>query len=108
MKAIARAMGMSAADVAGVLNGAVAASGPGRGEPRSWVNAGWSRSVDLEGAPQWAGLDPGASDAEEVRGLVAQLAAADSTRSTKAQAAGFLRDVLCLGVKNAPASGADE
>lgn len=98
MKAIARATGMSAGDVVGVLNGAVV--GPGRGEPRCWVNAGWSRSVDLESAPQWAGLDPDASDAEEVRGLVAVLVAADSTRSTKAQVAGFLLDVWCLGVKN--------
>ncbi|MFF3518822.1 hypothetical protein, partial [Streptomyces sp. NPDC002573] len=61
VKAIARAVGVSAGDVVGVLNGAVAASGPG--EPRCWVNAGWSRSVDLESASQWAGLDPGASDA---------------------------------------------
>ncbi|MFA3843434.1 hypothetical protein [Streptomyces aureus] len=104
VKAIARALGMSAADVVGVLNGAVAASGPGLGEPRCWVNAGWSRSVDLESAPQWAGLDPGACDAEEVRGLVAVLVAADSTRSTKVQVAGFLLDVWCLGVKNALAS----
>jgi hypothetical protein len=65
------------------------------------VNAGWSRSVDLEGAPQWTGLDPGASDAEEVRGLVAVLVAADSARSAKVQVAGFLLDVWCLGVKNA-------
>ncbi|MFI6449717.1 hypothetical protein [Kitasatospora sp. NPDC050543] len=101
VKAIARATGMSAGDVVGVLNGAAVASGSGRGEPRCWVNAGWSRSVDLEGAPQWMGLDPGASDAEEVRGLVAVLVAADSTRSTKAQVAGFLLDVWCLGVKNA-------
>ncbi|MFE5596872.1 hypothetical protein [Streptomyces sp. NPDC056549] len=100
VKAIARAVGMSAGDVVGVLNLAAAASGLGRGGPRCWVNAGWSRSVDLEGAPQWAaGLDPGASDAE-ARGLVAVLVAADSTRSTKAQVAGFLLDVWCLGVKN--------
>lgn len=97
VKAIARAMEMSAGDVVGVLNDA--ASGLGRGGPRCWVNAGWSRSVDLEGAPQWAGLDPGASDAEEVRGLIAVLVAADST-SAKAQVAGFLLDVWCLGVKN--------
>lgn len=101
MKTIARATGMSAGDVVGVLNDAAAVSGLGRGEPRCWVNAGWSRSVDLEGAPQWAGLDPGVSDAEEVRGLVAVLVAAGSTRSTKAQVAGFLLDVWCLGVKNA-------
>jgi hypothetical protein len=100
-KAIARTLGVSVRDVVGVLNGAVQVSAPGRGEPRCWVNAGWSRSVDLEGAPQWAGLDPGASDAEEVRGLVAVLVAAESTRSSKAQVAGFLLDVWCLGVKNA-------
>ncbi|MGX1886473.1 hypothetical protein [Streptomyces sp. NPDC055287] len=57
--------------------------------------------MDLESAPQWKGLDPGASDAEEVRGLVTILVAADSTRSAKAQVAGFLLDVWCLGVKNA-------
>lgn len=57
--------------------------------------------MDLEGAPQWTGLDPGACDAEEGRGLVTVLVAADSTRSTKAQVAGFLLDVWCLGVKNA-------
>src|SRR5205085_1120432 len=73
----------------------------GRGEPRCWVNAGWSRSVDLQGAPQWAGLDPGARDAEEVRGLIAVLVAADNPRSAKAQVVGFLLDVWCLGVKNA-------
>lgn len=101
MKAIAKAVGMSAKDVAGVLNGGTAAAGPGPGEPRCWVNAGWSRSVDLESAPQWTGLDPGAPGAEKVRGLVAVLVAADSTRSTKAQVAGFLLDVWCLGVKNA-------
>ncbi|MCX4784509.1 hypothetical protein [Streptomyces sp. NBC_01264] len=100
MKTIARAVGMSAGDVVGVLNDAAAVLGPGRGEPRCWVNAGWSRSVDLGGAPRWAGLDPGAADAEEVRGLVAVLVAADSARSTKAQVAGFLLDVWCLGVKN--------
>ncbi|MFI1184541.1 hypothetical protein ACH4UT_34125 [Streptomyces sp. NPDC020799] len=100
-KAIARMLGVGVRDVVGVLNGAVQVSGPGRGEPRCWVNAGWSRSVDLEGAPQWVCLDPGASDAEEVRGLVAVLVAADSMRSSKAQVAGFLLDVWCLGVKNA-------
>ncbi|MER6076464.1 hypothetical protein ABT187_48845 [Streptomyces sp. NPDC001817] len=92
---------MGLADVVGVLNGAVEAAAPGHGEPRCWVNAGWSRSVDLEGAPQWTGLDPGACDAEEARGLVTVLVAADSARSTKAQVAGFLLDVWCLGVKNA-------
>lgn len=100
-KAIARTLGVGARDVVGVLNGAVQVSASARDEPRCWVNAGWSRSVDLEGAPQWAALDPGASDAEEVRGLVAVLVAADSTRSAKAQVAGFLLDVWCLGVKNA-------
>jgi hypothetical protein len=100
-KAIARTLGVGVRDVVGVLNSAVQVSEPGRGEPRCWVNAGWSRSVDLEGAPQWTGLDPGASDAEEVRGLVAVLVAADGTRSTKSQVAGFLLDVWCLGVKNA-------
>ncbi|MBS2531612.1 hypothetical protein KGQ20_02375 [Catenulispora sp. NF23] len=89
---------MGVAEVVGVLNAAVPVSS---GEPRCWVNAGWSRSVDLEGAPRWAGLDPGASDAEEVRGLIAVLVAADSLRSAKAQVAGFLLDVWCLGVKNA-------
>jgi hypothetical protein len=96
-KAIARSLGVGVSDVVGVLNGAVS----GRGEPRCWVNAGWSRSVDLAGAQQWAGLDPGASDAEEVRGLIAVLVAADNTHSTKAQVVGFLLDVWCLGVKNA-------
>jgi hypothetical protein len=100
-KAIARTLGVGVRDVVGVLNGAVQVSASGRDEPRCWVNAGWSRSVDLEGAPQWAGLDPGALDAEEVRGLVSVLVAADSTRSAKAQVAGFLLDVWCLGVKNA-------
>ena len=90
---------MGVADVVGVLNAAVLVSD--RGEPRCWVNAGWSRSVDLEGAPQWAGLDPGAGDAEEARGLIAVLVAADGARSAKAQVAGFLLDVWCLGVKNA-------
>lgn len=98
-KAIARTVGVGVADVVGVLNGAVLVSE--RGEPRCWVNAGWSRSVDLAGAPQWAGLDPGAGDAEEVRGLIAVLVAADGARSAKAQVAGFLLDVWCLGVKNA-------
>jgi hypothetical protein len=98
-KAIARTVGVSVADVVGVLNDAVLVSD--RGGPRCWVNAGWSRSVDLVGAPQWAALDPGAGDAEEVRGLIAVLVAADSPRSTKAQVAGFLLDVWCLGVKNA-------
>ncbi|WP_329443938.1 hypothetical protein OG906_40800 (plasmid) [Streptomyces sp. NBC_01426] len=100
-KAIARTLGVGLADVVGVLNTAVQVTAPGRGEPRCWVNAGWSRSVDLEGAPQWTGLDSGASDAEEGQGLVTVLVAADSTRSTKAQVAGFLLDVWCLGVKNA-------
>lgn len=100
-KAIARTLGVNLADVVGVLNGAVKIAAPGRGEPRCWVNAGWSRSVDLEGAPQWTGLDPGAFDAEEGQGLVTVLVAADSARSTKAQVAGFLLDVWCLGVKNA-------
>lgn len=90
---------MGVADVVGVLNDAVPVSD--RGEPRCWVNAGWSRSVDLAGVPQWADLDPGASDAEEVRGLIAVLVAADNPRSSKAQVAGFLLDVWCLGVKNA-------
>ncbi|MGW5466077.1 hypothetical protein [Streptomyces sp. NPDC003996] len=100
-KAIARTLGVGVRDVVGVLNGAVQVSVSGRGEPRCWVNAGWSSSVDLEGAPQWTGLDPGACDAEEVRGLVAVLVAADSARSAKVQVAGFLLDVWCLGVKNA-------
>jgi hypothetical protein len=100
-KAIARTLEVNLADVLGVLNGAVQAAAPGRGEPRCWVNAGWSRSVELEGAPQWTGLDPGACDAEERRGLVTVLVAADSTRSAKAQVAGFLLDAWCLGVKNA-------
>lgn len=98
-KAIARTVGVSVADVVGVLNGTVLVSD--RGEPRCWVNAGWSRSVDLEGAPQWAALDSGAGDAEDARGLIAVLVAADSARSAKAQVAGFLLDVWCLGVKNA-------
>lgn len=89
---------MGVAEVVGVLNAAVPVSGDGG--PRCWVNAGWSRSVDLAGVPQWAGLDPGASDAEEVRGLIAVLVAVDSPRSAKAQVAGFLLDVWCLGVKN--------
>lgn len=96
-KAIARTLGVGVASVVGVLNDAV----PGGGEPRCWVNAGWSRSVDLAGAPQWVALDPGASDAEEVRGLIAVLVAADDSRSAKAQVVGFLLDVWCLGVKNA-------
>ncbi|WP_073450284.1 hypothetical protein [Streptomyces yunnanensis] len=100
-KVIAKTLGVGVRDVVGVLNGAVQVSVSGYDEPRCWVNAGWSRSVDLAGAPQWARLDPGASDAEEVRGLVAVLVAADSTRSAKAQVAGFLLDVWCLGVKNA-------
>ncbi|MGW5250797.1 hypothetical protein ACWEQN_45140, partial [Streptomyces sp. NPDC004129] len=79
-KTIARTLGVGVRDVVGVLNGAVQVSVSGRGEPRCWVNAGWSRSVDLEDAPQWTSLDPGASDAEEVRGLVAVLVAADSAR----------------------------
>jgi hypothetical protein len=98
-KAIARTLGVGVVDVVGVLNDAVVVSD--RGEPRCWVNAGWSRSVDLAGAPQWAGLDPGAWDAEEVRGLIAVLVAADNPRSAKAQVAGFLLDVWCLGVKSA-------
>ncbi|MEU5547862.1 hypothetical protein AB0G85_37055 [Streptomyces sioyaensis] len=100
-KAIARTLGVGVAEVVGVLNGAVQVAASGRGEPRCWVNAGWSRSVDLEGAPQWTGLDPGACDAEELRGLVTVLVAADSARSAKMQVAGFLLDVWCLGVKNA-------
>ncbi|WP_146051046.1 hypothetical protein [Streptomyces noursei] len=92
-KAIAKTLGVGVRDVVGVLNGAVQVSVSGYDEPRCWVNAGWSRSVNLAGAPQWARLDPGASDAEEVRGLVAVLVAADSTRSAKAQVAGFLLDV---------------
>jgi hypothetical protein len=100
-KTIARALGVGVAEVVGVLNDTTQVLAPGRAEPRCWVNAGWSRSVDLEGAPQWAGLDPGASDAEEVRGLVTVLVAVDSEHSAKAQVAGFLLDVWCLGVKNA-------
>jgi hypothetical protein len=100
-KAIARTLGVSAADVVGVLNSAVQVPAPGRSEPRCWINAGFSRSVDLAGAPQWTGIDPGAADAEEVRGLVSVLVAADNEHSSKAQVARFLLDVWCLGVKNA-------
>jgi hypothetical protein len=101
-KAIARTLGVHLADVVAVLNDAVQVAAPGHGEPRCWVNAGWSRSVDLKDAPQWTGLDPDACDADEGRrGLVTVLVAADSRHSTKAQVAGFLLDVWCLGVKNA-------
>jgi len=100
-KAIARLLGVGMADVVGVLNEAVPASALERADPRCWVNAGWSRSVGLDDAAQWAGLDPGASDAEEVRGLVSVLVALESVRSSRARVAGFLLDVWCLGVKNA-------
>lgn len=100
-KAIARLLGVGMADVVGVLNETVPVSALERAEPRCWVNAGWSRSVELDGAAQWAGWDPGASDSEEVRGLVCVLVALESAQSSKAQVAGFLLDVWCLGVKNA-------
>jgi hypothetical protein len=100
-KAIARLLGVGTADVVGMLNAAVPVSALERAEPRCWINAGWSRSVEFDGAAQWAGLDPGASDAEAGRGLVSVLVALESARSSKAQVAGFLLDVWCLGVKNA-------
>jgi len=100
-KAIARTLGVGVAGVVGVLNAEVQCSVSGGGEPRCWVNSGWSRSVDLEGVSQWAGLDLGAGDVEEARGLIAVLVASDDTHSSKARVAGFLLDVWCLGVKNA-------
>lgn len=100
-KVIARLLGVGVADVVGVLNETAPVSALERAEPRCWVNAGWSRSVELDGAAQWAGLDPGAPDAEYGRGLISVLVALESPRSSKAQVAGFLLDVWCLGVKNA-------
>lgn len=103
-KAIARALGVSTAEVVALLN----ADSPGLSEVGAasdalgcWVSAGWSRCVDLTEVPAWAGFDLPAGGADEDRALVSVLVARDSPRRSKVLIAGFLLDVWCLGVKNA-------
>lgn len=97
-KSIARALDVKIADVIELFNGATASAGAD--EPQCWVNAGWSSHLGLEQVPQWKSYDHSAPDAEHGGGLVAVLIAEHGSASGKAQVAGFLVDVWCLGVKN--------
>ena len=96
-KAIARRLGLSVADVLVALNDAVPTGGAE--EPQCWVSAGWSFGLGLDGAPDWAGYDRPSTDAEG-GGLVAVLVARHRAHASKAQVAGFLLDVWCLGAKD--------
>ncbi|WP_194893830.1 helix-turn-helix domain-containing protein [Catenulispora pinisilvae] len=97
-KAIARALGLSVADVVAALNDAVPTGGGD--EPQCWVSAGWSFGLGLDGAPDWVGYDRPSADAER-GGLVAVLVARHREHASKALVVGFLLDVWCLGIKDA-------
>lgn len=96
-KAIARMLGTTVAEVVAALNDAV--PGGDGGEPRCWVSAGWSFGLGLEATPGWAAHDRPSVDAER-GGLVAVLVARSSEHASRAQVAGFLLDVWCLGAKD--------
>ena len=97
-RTIARTLGVSVADVVAALNAVV--SDEADGEARCWVSAGWSSGLGLEATPGWAAHDRPSVDSER-GGLVAVLVARDSERASRAQVAGFLLDVWCLGMKDA-------
>ena len=101
-KAIARTLGVSAAEVLGALNDSRAAAGFGDGddEPQCWISAGWSLGLGLDGAPQWAAFAQPSANDHSTGGLACVLVARHLKHANKAQVAGFLLDVYCLGSKN--------
>jgi hypothetical protein len=103
-KAIARALGVSTSEIVALLNTDIPglpAAGAATETPRCWVSAGWSHSVDLTGAPHWAGFDKPIDAPLDDRALVSVFVCRDNVHSSKVLVTGFLLDVWCLGVKNA-------
>ena len=100
-KMIARRLGIAPHLVADTIWAAAAAQPrPAPAEPRCWVNAGWSHSVEAPRDRGWDDVTPTGSDVNG-RGLV-QVAVAASRRDRRTVSfCGYLLDVHCLGVKDA-------
>ncbi|MEH1129729.1 hypothetical protein [Micromonospora sp. CPCC 206061] len=100
-KVIARALGMTPAEVAPLIRAAAATSdapAPASELAGCWISGGWSDGLTVHGHPEWVDVDmPGLT----TRGLAAVLVARRLRHSSKLQIGGFLIDVYCLGVKNA-------
>jgi hypothetical protein len=107
-KVIARALGMTPADVAPLIRAAAESSdapAPASELAGCWISGGWSDGLTFDGHPEWVDVDvPGLT----TRGLAAVLVAHRPRRSSKLQVAGFLIDVYCLGVKNALGAAMNE
>lgn len=107
-KVIARALGMTPAEVAPLIR-AAAESGdvpaPVSELAGCWISGGWSDGLTVNGHLEWVDVDmPGLT----TRGLAAVMVARRPRHSSKLQVAGFLIDVYCLGVKNALGAAMNE
>ncbi|MCW6010609.1 hypothetical protein K1W54_39580 [Micromonospora sp. CPCC 205371] len=100
-KAIARALGMTPAEVAPLIRAAAETSdapAPAAELVGCWISGGWSDGLTVHGHPEWVDVDvPDLT----TRGLAAVLVARRPRHSSKLQVGGYLVDVYCLGVKNA-------
>ena len=100
-KMIARRLGIAPHLVAETIWAAAAAQPrPAPAEPRCWVNAGWSHSVEAPRDRGWEDATPAGSDVHGT-GLVQVAVAAPHRDRRKVTFCGYLLDVNCLGVKDA-------
>lgn len=97
-KQIARALGLSLAEVGDLLLQAAGVGWEAHPPPvRCWVSPGWATGLTVDGHPDW----PGVNDADSVSGGLAAVLVARRHRHDKVSVAGYLVDVYCLGVKDA-------
>ena len=103
-KQIARALGLRPAHATALIRRVAqveqAGTAPGqRPLVGAWVNAGWSRGLDLTEVPNWA-VDDSDVDENAVGSGFAQLLFARRERASKVTVCGLLVDVYCLGIKD--------
>ncbi|HET8680374.1 MAG TPA: hypothetical protein VFM54_00640 [Micromonosporaceae bacterium] len=99
-KAVARALGLTPAQVAPLVRAvaaeaeAVPGSAPVVG---CWVSPGWSVGLTVDGHPEW----PDVTSDEPGVGSLASVLVVREGRRGRVSACGYLVDTYCLGVKNA-------
>jgi hypothetical protein len=103
-KAVAKALGLTPAEVKPLIREA-AASGqvppPDRPLVGCLVNPEWRVGLTVDGHPEWrTGADPTTDELDGPQGLVSVLVAR-RYKWGRVSVCGYLADVYCLGVKNA-------
>jgi hypothetical protein len=100
VKQIARTLGVSASDIAPLVNAIAAEDSPPEMDPGvvgCWVSPGWSIDLTVHGHPEWRDTD----DTADFPGGIAAVLVARRHRTNRVSVCGYLVDTYCLGVKNA-------